>query len=660
MTHPMPYSDGSTRAVPRPRRRLPGLVAAMLSTLLLAGLWPPSLAHAVPVWPAPDRFGGVATPQPPLVFIDAGHGGPYSNANVNGVREKDVNLALALELAAVLRADGLRVQLDRTTDTALALWDIPTWHWISPPGMQRLIADGAVPRDVPYDDLQARADMANEAGADVFVAIHNNGVTSSAARGTETYGPSVDGPGRRLAGSIQYSVIARVGSAMDRGAKVEDFYVIRWSNMPAALVEAVFLTNPTDIRLVTDAGWRAAFERGMADGIESWLASDPARQLFPRLSGTDAPGLTAAVAGAWATAGGTVVLASGADPAWALIAAPLSRSLDAPVLVSGVPTLSPAAATALARLKPSRIVAVGDVAALPDATLNSAATVAGSSPSVERIDGPTPAHVAAAIAYRIGLATRQVVVARADSPADLASAAAIAGRRGSPLLLAGVGSTLPTPTATFIATNLGAVSEVLAVGDVPGLPPIGVPGVMQVRRVSGGGVFATNAALMRSDGPGGVIAPVVADASDPAALVAGALFAGRTGQPLLLTGARVLHAITREYVEQRRGAIGSFTVTGDASKVPYLMDRLLAKAAGGPAAAIQAGSSTIRLAPTDGPAEPPDAAPAPPGKTGTVGRAARWATVAPPSATVRGATSAGVRVTSRWQERAVRARLSAR
>src|SRR5450759_1753473 len=223
-TQPMSYSGRSTRARRTPRGRLPVVLSALLPLLLAAaGLSTPLGAYALPTSPAPDRFGGSAG-LPPLVFIDAGHGGPYSNANVNGVREKDVNLTLALELAAVLRADGLRVQVDRTTDTALALWDVPTWHWVSPPGMWRFIADGVVPRDVPYDDLQARVDMANQAGADVFVAIHNNGVTSSAARGTETYGPSIDGPGRRLAGSIQSCVIGRVGPAMNRGAKVEDFY----------------------------------------------------------------------------------------------------------------------------------------------------------------------------------------------------------------------------------------------------------------------------------------------------------------------------------------------------------------------------------------------------------------------------------------------------
>lgn len=153
----MSYSGRSTRARRTPRGRLPVVLSALLPLLLAAaGLSTPLGAYAFPTSPAPDRFGGSAA-LPPLVFIDAGHGGPYSNANVNGVREKDVNLTLALELAAVLRADGLRVQVDRTTDTALALWDVPTWHWVSPPGMWRFIAQTAWSRATSRTTTSKRA-----------------------------------------------------------------------------------------------------------------------------------------------------------------------------------------------------------------------------------------------------------------------------------------------------------------------------------------------------------------------------------------------------------------------------------------------------------------------------------------------------------------------
>ena len=61
-----------------------------------------------------------AAVRPPLVILDAGHGGEDGGAvGVNGVHEKDINLAVANELASLLRAAGVEVILTRTEDKLL-------------------------------------------------------------------------------------------------------------------------------------------------------------------------------------------------------------------------------------------------------------------------------------------------------------------------------------------------------------------------------------------------------------------------------------------------------------------------------------------------------------------------------------------------------------
>lgn len=58
----------------------------------------------------------VAIP-PPTVILDAGHGGPDGGANgVNGVHEKDLNLAMVLLLAELFRGEGVEVILTRADD----------------------------------------------------------------------------------------------------------------------------------------------------------------------------------------------------------------------------------------------------------------------------------------------------------------------------------------------------------------------------------------------------------------------------------------------------------------------------------------------------------------------------------------------------------------
>lgn len=97
-----------------------------------------------------------------VVVIDAGHGGKFPGAHYAGVYEKDLTLKVALKLGRLIEAEmpGVKVVYTRRTDKALG-------------------ADLAA-------DLQARADIANKAGGDVFISIHVNAARSSAARGVET------------------------------------------------------------------------------------------------------------------------------------------------------------------------------------------------------------------------------------------------------------------------------------------------------------------------------------------------------------------------------------------------------------------------------------------------------------------------------------------
>ena len=97
-----------------------------------------------------------------VVVIDAGHGGKFPGAHYGGVYEKDLTLKVALKLGKLIEdgMPGVKVVYTRKTDKALGT-DLAT-------------------------DLQARADIANKAGGDLFVSIHVNAAKSSAARGVET------------------------------------------------------------------------------------------------------------------------------------------------------------------------------------------------------------------------------------------------------------------------------------------------------------------------------------------------------------------------------------------------------------------------------------------------------------------------------------------
>lgn len=98
-----------------------------------------------------------------VVVIDAGHGGKFPGAHYGGVYEKDLTLKVALKLGKLIEEGmpGVKVVYTRTTDKALG-------------------ADLA-------SDLQARADIANNAGGDLFISIHANAAPrATSVKGVET------------------------------------------------------------------------------------------------------------------------------------------------------------------------------------------------------------------------------------------------------------------------------------------------------------------------------------------------------------------------------------------------------------------------------------------------------------------------------------------
>lgn len=193
------------------------------------------------------------------IVIDPGHGG--TDPGAKGIRhwEKDLNLAVARELTAILRQRGYQVHLTRSGDTTVSLAE--------------------------------RAAVARRLGADVFVSIHANAADNPAVRGGETFfltprgtpsthsagatnagaqsGNAFDRNNARLAYEIQKYMVAAT-DIPDRGTKHANFAVLRDAGCPAVLVEMGFMTNPRDEQLMASDSGRRAIARGVAYGIISY------------------------------------------------------------------------------------------------------------------------------------------------------------------------------------------------------------------------------------------------------------------------------------------------------------------------------------------------------------------------------------------------------
>lgn len=176
------------------------------------------------------------------VCLDAGHGGYDPGAiGPTGVREKDVTLAITLKLGRILKQNGIDVVYTRTSD-------VVSW-----PSNET-------------KDLQKRCDIANNANVQYFVAIHANSADISNAKGTEVYYSSGSKNGEKLAKAIQDEVV-KATELYNRGVKTANFYVLKNTNAPAALVETGFISNTTEEKLLKSDVFQEKMAQAIAKGI---------------------------------------------------------------------------------------------------------------------------------------------------------------------------------------------------------------------------------------------------------------------------------------------------------------------------------------------------------------------------------------------------------
>lgn len=206
-----------------------------------------------PVEPEPEKPAPVTPPQeekpavpekpaetkPPLVVLDAGHGGDDPGAIQMGLNEKDLVLPIVLETGKALEAAGVQVAYTRETDASVSLAE--------------------------------RVQTADAYAATLFVSIHANAYTlKPELNGVETYSYELGGPSEKLAACVHKAVLAATG-AEDHGQRTANFYVLRNTAMPAILLETGYMTNEAECAKLADPAYRSSIADGVAAGILNYL-----------------------------------------------------------------------------------------------------------------------------------------------------------------------------------------------------------------------------------------------------------------------------------------------------------------------------------------------------------------------------------------------------
>ncbi|MFW6267430.1 MAG: N-acetylmuramoyl-L-alanine amidase, partial [Halanaerobium sp.] len=175
-----------------------------------------------------------------LIIVDAGHGGFDPGAiGVTGLEEKIPNLAIAKEIASILTDNEQEVLLTRETDE--------------------------------FHSLQQRVKFANDSKADLFVSIHANSFNKSQTSGVETYYNKNGNDQNRFLAEKIHDKLGRGLDIFDRGIKESNFYVIKYTEMPSALVEVAFLSNPEEEKMLDSEDFQNQSASLIVEGILDYL-----------------------------------------------------------------------------------------------------------------------------------------------------------------------------------------------------------------------------------------------------------------------------------------------------------------------------------------------------------------------------------------------------
>ncbi|MDR2428983.1 MAG: N-acetylmuramoyl-L-alanine amidase, partial [Candidatus Margulisbacteria bacterium] len=171
------------------------------------------------------------------VAIIAGHGGSDPGAiSKRGHKEKDLTLAIAKRLRALLHEKGAVALLNREGDEGMSL------------------------------DEQAQFAESNQ--ADLLVSVHLNSFVNETASGAETfYYKPVD---YALAKSVHEELL-KVTGQKDRGLRKSMLHNLNHTTMPGVLIEPLFMSNPREEKLILTPEFQQKLARGIVAGLEQYL-----------------------------------------------------------------------------------------------------------------------------------------------------------------------------------------------------------------------------------------------------------------------------------------------------------------------------------------------------------------------------------------------------
>ena len=197
-----------------------------------------------------DVSGNIKADQ--VILVDAGHGGMDSGmVGIGGLKEKGINLDIAMKLKGILEKKVLAVVMTREEDKGL-------------------YENGT--KNMKAQDLQNRIEQIRKYEPVLSVSIHQNSYSDPGVKGPQVFYYEDSESGKALALAIQENMNRKLSIVRPRVAKGNrTYYLLKRSPGVINIVECGFLTNPEEASLLQTEKYQCKVAEAVADGIVTYL-----------------------------------------------------------------------------------------------------------------------------------------------------------------------------------------------------------------------------------------------------------------------------------------------------------------------------------------------------------------------------------------------------
>ena len=190
--------------------------------------------------------------QKKVIVVDCGHGGiDPGMIGIDGLKEKEFNLAIGMKLKKALEDYGYQVVMTRETDTGLYDEDS---------------------QNKKAQDMQKRILLIQKVDPVLTVSIHQNSYEDQAVKGPQVFYYRDSAQGEALAKKIQEKLNENLEVERPREIKGNTtYYLLKRSPGVLNIVECGFLTNPEEAASLSSEEYQEKVAQAIAGGVKEYI-----------------------------------------------------------------------------------------------------------------------------------------------------------------------------------------------------------------------------------------------------------------------------------------------------------------------------------------------------------------------------------------------------